>query len=188
MTVDLFMAINIKQNMKAFIKDILPYKIVSHYTEKRLNSEIPNSEEPPLYNSYGQRIKTLFLADDRTRDWPYGFVLGRYPRYIFWDRNNYGLINHVYSHEKILKTAGKPARKFALFIEGEAIDPSTYAIFDKYPGLDKDYTCIFTHSARLLDKYSNALFIPGGVFIMPPRHTAVNLIRINIDISQKIYR
>jgi hypothetical protein len=148
--------------VNSFIKDILPYKIVSHYIEKRLSSEIPSSDEPPLYNSYGQKIKFLFLVDDRTKHCSYGFVTNRYPRYIFWDRSNYGLNNHVYSHEKILKSIGKPARKFALFIEGETIDPLTYKIFDKYRGLDKDFTCIFTHSARLLDKYSNALFIPGG--------------------------
>jgi hypothetical protein len=149
-------------SFKSVIKDILPYKIVSYYAEKRLYSEIPSPDEPPLYNSNGQKIKTLFLTDDRTKHWPYGFVVHRYPRYIFWDRNNYGLNNHVYSHEKILKSIGKPARKFALFIEGEAIDPLTYKIFDRYHGLDKDYTCIFTHSTRLLDKYPNALFIPGG--------------------------
>jgi hypothetical protein len=128
----------------------------------RLLTKMPCSDEPPLYNSHGQKIKTLFLKDDRTKTWPYGFVVNRYPRYIFWDRNNYGLLNHVYSHEKILETVGKPAKKFAFFIEGEAIDPVSYKIFDKYSGLSRDYACIFTHSAKLLNRYSNAFFIPGG--------------------------
>jgi hypothetical protein len=152
--------------LKSFIKNILPYGLVNHFVERnyalRLLSEIPNSTEPLLYNSQSQQIKVFFLNDERSRNWPYGFVVDRYPHYIFWDRNNYGLVDHVYSHEKVLKTIGKPTRKFALFIESEVIDPSTYKIFDKYSGLDKDYNCIFTHSAKFLDKYSNALFIPGG--------------------------
>jgi hypothetical protein len=152
----------VKQKIKTFIKDFLPYKMVNSYIEKRQGSGIPSSDEPPLYNRYGQKIKTLFLSDSRAEYWSYGFVANRHPRYIFWDRSNYGLINHVYSHEKVIKAVGKPARKFALFIEGEAVDPSTYKIFDNYHGLDKEYTCIFTHSAQLLNKYSNALFIPGG--------------------------
>jgi hypothetical protein len=149
-------------SFRSFIKNILPYKIVNYYVETHQLNDIPNSNEPPLYNKYGQKIKTLFLADTRTKNWPYGFVAGRYPSYIFWDRNNYGLKNHIYSHEKILKGIGKPIKKFAFLLEGEAVDPVIYKIFDKYSGLDKDYDFIFTHSARLLDKYSNTLFIPGG--------------------------
>jgi hypothetical protein len=149
-------------SFKSILKDVLPYGIIRHYTEARLFPEMPTSDEPPLYNSFGEKFKTLFLKDDRTKSWSSGFVDGRYPRYIFWDRNNYGLANHVYSHEKVLKSIGKPAKKFALFIEGEDIDPLTYAIFERNPGLDKDYDCIFTHSAKLLDKYPNALFIPSG--------------------------
>jgi hypothetical protein len=161
--------------VKSLIKATLPYGLVNHFVKKnnalRLLSETPSFDEPSLYNSNGQKIKTLFLSDERAKSWPYGFVTGRYPRYIFWDRNNYGLNNHVYSHERILKPLGKPARKFAFFIEGETIDPSSYTIFDKHPGLDKDYQCIFTHSAKFLDKYSNALFIPsGGVYYGAKAH------------------
>jgi hypothetical protein len=151
---------------KSVLKNIMPYGLADYFIKKnealRLLSEIPSSDEPPLYNCHGEKFKTLFLKDGRTRNWAGGFVAGRYPRYVFWDRNNYGLVNHVYSHEKILKPIGKPVRKFAFFIESESIDPLTYCLFDKNPGLDKDYDCIFTHSARLLDKYSNAVFLPGG--------------------------
>jgi hypothetical protein len=154
--------INMKQKMKSFIKDILPYKIVSYYTEKRLNLEIPSSDEPPLYNAHGQEVKTIFLKSDISRHWPYGFVTGQFPRYILWDRNNYGLKNHVYVHNKILHTIGRPVRKFALFIEAETIVPQDYMLFEKHKGLDKDFDIIFTDSVSLLNKYSNAAFIPAS--------------------------
>jgi hypothetical protein len=148
--------------LKSFIKDILPYKIVSHYAEKRLSSETPSSDEPPLYNSQGQKVKTIFLRSDISRHWPYGFVTGQFPRYTFWDRNNYGLKNHVYVHDKILQTIGQPIKRFAFFIEAETIVPQDYMLFEQHKGLAKDFDAIFTHSDLLLNKYSNAVFVPAG--------------------------
>jgi hypothetical protein len=137
-------------------------------------SEIPSSDEPPLYNSQGKRVKTIFLRSDISKHWPYGFVTGQFPRYTFWDRSNYGLKNHVYVHDKILQTIGKPVKKFAFFIEAETIVPQDYMLFEQHKGLEKKFDAIFTHSASLLDKYSNAVFVPaGGVWYGTPLHGGI---------------
>jgi hypothetical protein len=151
---------------KTLIKNILPYGLVDCFVRKndalRMIAEIPSSDEPLLYNSQGQKVKTIFLRSDISRHWPYGFVTGQFPHYTLWDRNNYGLKNHVYVHDKILRPIGKPTKKFALFIEAETIVPRDYTIFERHRGLEKDFDAIFTHSASLLNKYSNARFVPAG--------------------------
>jgi hypothetical protein len=148
---------------KLLVKNILPHGLVNHFTQK--NNAIPSSDEPLLYNSHGQRIKTIFLRSDIARHWPYGFVTGQFPRYTFWDRNNYGLKNHTYVHDKILRPVGKPVKKFALFIESESIVPKDYTIFNSHAGLENDFDLIFTFSDKLLNLYKNSVFIPaGGVY------------------------
>jgi hypothetical protein len=163
------------KQMRTFFKNILPYGI-SNYFIKRNESliEIPSSEEPPVYNEYGQKLKTIFLQDEQSKHEPYRFVTCRYPKYILWDRNNYGLKNHVYSHMKILSPKGKPVKKFAFFIESEAIESEHYKIFDTHKGLSNDFDLIFTHSERLLDTYKNAVFVPGaGVWYGTAKHGGI---------------
>jgi hypothetical protein len=161
--------------LKSLLKNTLPYGFVNYYTKRNdaihLLSEIPSADEPSIYNCQGQKVKTTFLKSDISRYWPYGFVTGQFPRYILWDRNNYGLKNHVYVHDKILQTTGRPVKKFALFIESETIVPQDYKIFDKYKGLENDFDLIFTHSDLMLAKYTNAVFVPaGGVWYGTERH------------------
>jgi hypothetical protein len=152
------------QVIRSIIKNILPYGISNHIIrQNEIRREPPSSEEPPVYNADGQKLKTIFLSDDTIcRHNPYNFVHGRYPRNILWDRNNYGLKNHVYVHKNIISPMGKPRKRFALFIESEIIVPHDYKIFDMHKGLEKDFDLIFTHSAQFLDRCKNAVFIPGG--------------------------
>jgi len=148
------------------IKNILPYGISDYLVRKKMilksRKEPPSSKEPPVYNADGQKLKTIYLSDDNSSHFPYCFVSGRYPRHILWDRNNFGLKNHVYSHKKILTPIGSPERKFALLMESEAIVPDDFRIFSKYKGLEKDFDLIFTHSGKMLDKYKNAVFVPAS--------------------------
>jgi hypothetical protein len=148
--------------LKRILKNFLPYIIVHRHELNSLLKHIPSPDEPPVYNISGKRLKTIFLSDNQAREWPYCFVAGRYPKDILWDRNNFGLKNHVYSHKKILGTLGSPVKKFAIFIESETYVPNDYKIFEKYPNLFKEFELIFTHSSKLLDKYENAVMIPGG--------------------------
>jgi hypothetical protein len=96
------------KQVRTVLKNILPFAITNYFIKRHESRiEIPSSEEPPVYNEYGQRLKTIFLQDEQSRHDPYRFVTCRYPKYILCDRNNYGLKNHVYSHMKILSTKGK---------------------------------------------------------------------------------
>ena len=85
-------------------------------------------------------------------------IYGSYPRHILWDRFNSGLENHFYTQKALMRTIGKPVRKYAWFLESEAVTPDDFRLFDLYPGLANEFNLIFTHSERLLDKYPNARF------------------------------
>ena len=152
--------------ISSVIKNILPYGISNYFLKKKnalyARENTMPFEEPPIFNDKGQKLKTAFLKDYRARNWPYSFVANRYPEYLFWDRFNYGLHNHFYSHEEIKQTIGKPVKKFAFLLESEIIDPETYFLYKKHPGLIKEFDLLFTHSSSLLEKYDNAVFIPGG--------------------------
>jgi hypothetical protein len=107
----------------------------------------------------------MFLKNTSSEHYPYSFTAGRYPNYIFWDRFNYRLKNHFYTCQDIPPIIGKPIKRFALFMESEAIIPECYKVFNRYPGLDKDFDVIFSHSVDLLDKYKNAKLLPcAGVW------------------------
>jgi hypothetical protein len=143
---------------------LLPYGIVSHRENLREKQRLlPSADEPLVFNAKGQKLKTFFLKDtDVNRHNPYNFVDGRYPAFMLWDRNNYGLKNHVYVQKNVLTTVGKPLKQFAFFLESESIAPEDYQIFDKNLGLENEFDLIFTHSNTLLNKYKNAVFMPGG--------------------------
>lgn len=108
-----------------------------------------------LFNEYGEKLQTYFIRDDIMAHNPY-----RYSRYFLFDRYNFGLKTHFYSHENMLETMGKPNYRFGLFIESESIVPESYKIFEKYKGIEKDFDLIFTYSAKLLDTLDNARFVP----------------------------
>jgi hypothetical protein len=151
----------------ALAKNILPYFISKIFVEKRNIKRfnllrIPQSAEPYIFNEYKEKKRTFFLKDEMYRDVPYSFVEGRSPRYIHWDRYNYGLKNHFYTHKDILQTIGAPIKQFAYFIESEAIVPEHYKILKKNKSLASEFDLIFTHSDYILDKYSNSAFLPGA--------------------------
>lgn len=114
-----------------------------------------------LYNEYGEKLETYFIRDVVSAHIPY-----RPSRYFTFDRYNFGLKTHFYSHDKMLETMGHPDKRYGMFIESEAIMASSYKLFDRHKGLEKDFDLIFTHSAYLLDKLDNARFVPfcGGVW------------------------
>lgn len=108
-----------------------------------------------LYNEFGEKLDIFFIRDDMNAHDPY-----RRSRYFLWDRYNYGLKTHFYSHLHMLEQMGNPDRKYGLLLESEAIKRSAYKIFDRHKGLEKDFDLIFTHSANILDKIDNARFVP----------------------------
>jgi len=157
--------------IKKIIRNAIPYGLVEK-REQRIRFEnenkylhsIPNSHEPEVFNKYGEQMRVFYL-DDTLGSYSYSFCTGRDSRYIFWDRANKNLNYHFYSHQQILHSTGTPLKKYALLIESEQIVPQDYMIFDKNPGLSKEFDKIFTFSERILEKYDNALlYIYGTVW------------------------
>jgi hypothetical protein len=66
---------------------------------------------------------------------------------------------------------GKPVRRYGYFSEAETIIPDSYMLFEKKPGIEKDFDYIFTFSEKLLDTLPNARFVP---FASQPWYTAAD--------------
>lgn len=114
-----------------------------------------NPKEHDIYNKDGQKMRTFFI-----RDIHIGFEPANESKYFIWDWFNIGLKTHFYSHNSMLETMGNPDKRYGFLIETEAIVPEDYKIFDKNPGLHKDFDLIFTHSADILNRVPNARFVP----------------------------
>ncbi len=121
--------------------------------------------EHDIYNSDGQKMRTFFIRDVHLACEP-----ANESKYLIWDRFNFGLKTHFYSHNSMLETMGNPDKRYGFLIETEAIVPDDYNIFERNPGLYKDFDMIFTHSDRILSSVPNARFVPmcaslyGGTF------------------------
>ena len=140
--------------------ELLPYGYVK--TIKDREKIAPAAYEPEIYNANNEKRQLYYLQDDLCPFLPYSLGAGRISKHILWDRYNYGLKKHVYTHKNVLKTCGSPEKKYALFLESGAIMPEDYFIFDSRKELAKEFDLIFTHSQKLLNEYPNARWIPGG--------------------------
>ncbi|MBR1753272.1 hypothetical protein IJ732_00405 [bacterium] len=112
-------------------------------------------KEFDIYNKDGQKMRTFFIRDMQLAHIPF-FA----SKYFIWDRFNFGLKTHFYTHNCMLETMGNPYKRYGMLIESESIMPEDYLIFDKHKGLEKDFDLIFTYSAKLLDKLDNARLVP----------------------------
>lgn len=112
--------------------------------------------EPEVYNKYGNKMHLYFIRDKRFNSEPYWGD----SKYFLWDRYNIGLDTHFYTHNAMLEQMGNPSKRYGWLLESEGICPDDYKIFKKNKGLEKDFDCIFTHSAKILDTVSNAVFLP----------------------------
>lgn len=154
-----------KSTSKKIIKNIIPYGLIKKYEEKKSQRHDEYYEpvtQREFYNAHGERVRTFFLKDSLCIHQPWGFVYGRTPQTILWDRMHPGLTTHFYTHSDILRTVGNPQKKFAYLLESETIVPDDYKIFDRFSGLDKEFDLIFTHSEKILNQFSNARFLPAS--------------------------
>ena len=126
-------------------------KIYYPYYSKSAEQE---AEEYKIFNKDGQPMRTFFLRDDNMSNCPTWYQ----SKYFIFDRFNYGLKTHFYSHLAMLEQMGTPDRKFGMYIEPESLVPEDYRIFDNNKGLEKDFDLIFTHTERFLEKFDNARF------------------------------
>lgn len=126
-------------------------KIYYPYYSKSAKQE---KDEYIIYNKDGMPMRTFFLRDDNMSNCPTWYQ----SKYFIFDRFNYGLDVHFYSHMAMLETMGNPSKKYGMYIEPESLVPEDYKIFDNNKGLEKDFDLIFTHTERFLDKFDNARF------------------------------
>lgn len=172
------------------LKYLIPYaileKTISKHRSKKLQKlSIPSSLEPEIFNNRGNRLRTFFLLDEMYRDQPYSFVYGRQPQYIHWDRYNYGLQNHFYTHKYLLENIGKPIKKFGFLIESESIVPHHYNLLLNDRRIASNFNNIFTHSDKLLDTLPNALFLPGAGVWYGTKNSGGEITMNNFDLKKK---
>lgn len=113
-------------------------------------------EEPEIYNKWGDRLKPMFLRDVHFARSPYAGI----GKYFFWDRYNWGLKTHFYTHRAMLQTMGCPQKRYGMFIESRSIVPKDYEILQRHKGLEKEFDAIFTFDDVILNEVSNAKFFP----------------------------
>ena len=116
----------------------------------------PSGKQPPIYNQYGEPMELFFIRDMHTAHIPYGNV----GKHFLWDRYNWGLDTHFYTHRAMLETMGKPVRKYGMFGESRSIVPGDYLIFEKHKGLEKEFDAVLTYDEQLLNSLPNARFYP----------------------------
>ena len=113
---------------------------------------------PGIYNSAGEKMDIFFIRDRHFAFDPYDVDFA--PSHWLWDRYNFGLKTHFYTHFEMLRCIGSPDKRYAALLESESICPEDYRIFDVHKGLEQDFDLIFTYSERLLDRLDNARFFP----------------------------
>ena len=122
-----------------------------YYTGVKLN--LPS---PDIRNAQGQKYAVCFL-----RDMINEHNFNGTNEKIYWERYNFTLPIHLYTHECLLHQMGSPTKKYGMLCESRSIVPYDYQIFNKHKNLDKDFDLIFTFDEHILNKYSNARFAPA---------------------------
>ena len=126
------------------------------------NGTALNSRYPDLYNCEGKKIELFFIRDIHGAHLVYS-----QSKYFQYDRYNFGLDTHFYTHNSMLETMGNPRKKYGMLIESKTIVPEDYELFKKYPGLEKDFDLIFTFSDEILQEIPNSRYVP---YYLRPRY------------------
>lgn len=149
-------------DVKKWIIDTLPYG----YVLKKIYSVPPFGESsvlcPEIYNKLGERISVYYLQDSLCTHTPQFLVDGRFPRRLMWDRFNKGLPIHFYTHKDMKRTSNLCRKKYGILRESEVIVPKDYEWALHETGQISEFEKVFTHSARILDRYENAVFAPAN--------------------------
>lgn len=114
------------------------------------------NKEPEIYNKDGSLIRTFFL-----RDKCFSASNPQVSKYFIFDKYNFELPVHFYTHNCMKQTLKRKGtflaeKMFGLLCESKEILPNDYLIFDRHPGLNKDFDLIFTYDEDILNKYDNA--------------------------------
>jgi len=91
-----------------------------------------------------------------------GTVAGITPKSIVWEHNLTNFFGPVFfSHEEMLNRKAEVSKqfRFGLLVESETQARKLYRSVDP---VMEEYSLVFTHSRRLLSRFQNARWIPGG--------------------------
>lgn len=146
------------------VKNCIPYGIVHKREEEKQVITDTTHLAPTVFNEEGERMHFFYLQDRVSTHNPYSFISPEYAKtkHIIWDRYNIALPIHFYSHNDIFDSKTTARKKFGILIESEQILPESYERVIKQKEIIKDFSGIFTNSERVLEKYENAFFAPGG--------------------------
>ena len=154
------------RKIRRFVKHCMPHGMVNFYIKRReKSSPVPPDGSPPdgrrpvLFNSRGEPIDMFFLKDNHMAHIPYGMPPNPY---FLWDRNNYGLDVHFYTHSHMLRPYANASRRYGWLVESEAIVPGEYQAIYESKSLWSEFERIFTFSAKALDLIPNACFAPAS--------------------------
>lgn len=140
------------------------------------------SIEPEIYNKKGERIRVMFLRDRYKPD-----ASSQTSNLIYWDKYNFELPLHLYTHGRMLETMGTPRSRFGALVETKGIKPESYDIFNKYKGLEKDFDLIFTYDEKLLNEIPNARFVPFCADIKLFLQDFINLPNLDQIFKQNLF-
>ncbi len=126
------------------------------------NMHAPISSKVPLiYNKNGERMDMFFIRDFHMAHNPNGNA----GKYFIWDRYNFGLKTHFYSHQAMNETMGQPVEKYGILLESRSLVPRDYEIFKMNKGLEREFKYIFSFDDRILNEVENARFLPTAAAI-----------------------
>lgn len=159
---------NIKEKIKNFFTGIITFFVMHFKSYKiKVTPWLPYFDIviPKYYNENGELLDRYFIHDYCTG--PFNTVLGRFPKYFMWDRYTYTLPIRFFGHmsypemQKIQKLK-KAKKNFYFAFESEGILPKLIHNEVLNEKNMEGFDAIFTPHKCVLDKYSNAYFVPGG--------------------------
>ena len=152
----------VRSNILPLLQEIEKFTRKFLYYTPYYNRNFPiNPQEPEIYNKRGERMRVFFIADRELCHNPYGHYGPGLPEYILWDRYNFGLKTHFYSHYEAFNLVGNPDKRYAMLIESRAIKPKTYGKFIREKSyIENEFDLVFTYDAEILETFKNARFVP----------------------------
>lgn len=107
--------------------------------------------EPDIYNSDGQKLHSFFLRDNQ-------FIVENplVSKYFIFNRYNFELPVHFYTHDCMRQQLGSPKKRYGLLIEPRSVDWQDYRLLEKNKKLAESFDRIFTFDEKLLDELPNA--------------------------------
>lgn len=137
-----------------------------------------SSQKAEIYNKYGERMDTFFIRDFHMAPHP-NWNIGKY---FIWDRYNYGLDTHFYTHQAMNETMGHPTQKYGMLIESRAIATRDYEIFKMNKGLEREFKYIFSFDDKILNEVENARFLPTAAAVW------YGTSKTNIELDELLYQ